>query len=285
VSRENGVSVDRGRTAIVTGAGRGIGRTLALGLVEAGLNVVLMDRDPETLRATQTDAEAIARSAAVAITGDVTCEADAERALAAALAAFGRIDALVNNAGIGRHWIRGDFLQRPIPFWELTVAQWRRFIDVNATGWFVMTSTVLPVFLRTGSGSVVTVTTSLDTMIGAGCVGYGGAKAAVEATMATLAADLAGTRIRANVLVPGGPVDTPAFPDDGIIPRSAFIRPEAMLPPLRWLLSERAEGVSGQRFVARLWDEALTDAECVRIAGAPIAWPQLGTQSVLPHTS
>jgi NAD(P)-dependent dehydrogenase (short-subunit alcohol dehydrogenase family) len=279
------MTVDRDFTAIVTGAGRGIGRTLALGLVEAGMNVVLMDRDPQTLRATRTDAEAIGRSSTIEIAGDVTSEADAQRVLAAALARFGRIDALVNNAGIGRHWIRGDFLQRPIPFWELTVAQWRRFIDVNATGFFVMTSTVLPVFLQAGSGSIVTVTTSMDTMIGAGCVGYGGSKAAVEATMATLALDLAGTRIRANVLVPGGPVDTPAFPDDGIIPRSAFIRAEAMLPPLRWLLSEHAEGISGQRFIARLWDDALPDADCVRAAGAPIAWPQLGTQSVLPQPS
>jgi NAD(P)-dependent dehydrogenase (short-subunit alcohol dehydrogenase family) len=249
------------------------------------MNVLLMDRDEATLRDTRAQAETIAPSATIEIAGDVTSEADAQRVVAAALARFGRIDALVNNAGIGRHWIRGDFLQRPIPFWELTVAQWRRFIDVNATGFFVMTSAVLPVFLRAGSGSIVTITTSMDTMIGAGCAGYGGSKAAVEASMATLALDLAGTRIRANVLVPGGPVDTPAFPDDGSIPRSAFIRPEAMLPPLRWLLSERAEGITGQRFIARLWDAAATDADCVRAAGAPIAWPQLGTQSVLPQRS
>ena len=271
-------------TAIVTGAGRGIGRSLALGLVESGMNVVMMDRDEQTLHATRAEAEALAPAATLGVAGDVTSETDAARVIAAARSTFGRIDALVNNAGIGRHTVRGDFLQRPIPFWELTVAQWRRFIDVNATGFFVMTSAVVPLFVEQGYGSIVTVTTSMDTMIGAGCVGYGGSKAAVEATMATLALDFAGTRIRANVLVPGGPVDTPAFPDDGTIPRSAFIAPETMLPPLRWLLSREAEGVSGQRFVARLWNAADADSGGGEGARAPIAWPQLGVQSTLPFT-
>ncbi len=269
---------------IVTGAGRGIGRCLAQGLSAAGMRVVLMDLDEETLDSTANDCRSVAgNERVVAVTGDITSESDAAAVVAAGLKAFGAIHALVNNAGIGRYWMRPDFLRNPIRFWEITPAQWRRFIDIDATGFFVMTSAVVPLLMKQNVGRIVTVTTSLDTMIGAGNVGYGGAKAAVEATMSTLAEDLRGTKVTANVLVPGGPVDTPAFANDGSIPRSAFIQPEVMVPPLRWLLSSASDGVSGRRFIARKWDPRLPESEAAEHAGSPVAWSQLGVQSQLPE--
>lgn len=270
-------------TVIVTGAGRGIGRCIALGLLDAGMNVAVMDRDPDLVRAVHAEAERANHGERVLpFAGDIISEDAAHGVVAAARTRFGSIDGLVNNAGIGRAWIRANFTRDPIRFWELAPDHWRRFLDVNATGFFTMTCAVLPVLFEQDWGRIVTVTTSLDTMINPGSIGYGSAKAAVEASMAILAGDLGGRGVTANVLVPGGPVDTPAFPDDGFIPRSAFIQPEVMLPPLRWLLSHDSDGTSGRRFIARQWNPSLPVREAAEIAGAPIAWPQLGGQPLLP---
>jgi NAD(P)-dependent dehydrogenase (short-subunit alcohol dehydrogenase family) len=166
----------------------------------------------------------------------------------------------------------------------MNATQWRRFMEVNVTGFFVMTNAALPILRKAGWGRIVTVTTSLDTMIAGGATGYGGAKAALEATMATLAHDLEGSGVTANVLVPGGPVNTPMFHDDGSIPRDAFIQPEVMLPPLTWLLSRTSDAISGRRFIAARWDASLEPAEAAEQAGAPAAWPQLGAQAIMPPT-
>jgi NAD(P)-dependent dehydrogenase (short-subunit alcohol dehydrogenase family) len=268
---------------IITGAASGIGLAMALGLARDGVPVVLMDRSEADLQSALQRAEAIGDTKRLlAVAGDITSEDDAHRTVEQTLRAFGDLRALVNNAGIGRGGIRADFLRNPIRFWEMSAAQWRRFLDVNVTGPFIMTNAALPSLREAGWGRIVTVTTSLDTMIVAGATGYGSSKAALEATMATLAHDLAGSGVTANVLVPGGPVNTPMFRDDGSIPRDAFIQPEVMVPPLRWLLSRASDAVNGRRFVAARWNASLEPALAAEQAGAPIAWPQLGAQAILP---
>ena len=270
---------------IITGAASGIGLAMAIGLLQDGLRIVLMDRSEAALQNALRQAHAIGdASRFLALTGDITSEHDAQRIVETTLQTFGTVRGLVNNAGIGRGAIRPDFLRNPIRFWDVSVAQWRQFMEVNVTGSFIMTNAVLPILKRSGSGRVVTVTTSLDTMIVAGATGYGGAKAALEATMATLAHDLQGSGVTANVLVPGGPVNTPMFHDDGTIPRDAFIQPDVMVPPLRWLLSRSSDGVNGQRFIAAQWDPSSDPRQAAEQAGAPIAWPQLGARAIMPKS-
>ncbi len=272
-----------GRCIIVTGAGRGIGRSIALGLAAAGADVCLVDRSRDDLRQAAQEAQAVSRASSIAaVEADITSEADTVRVVEQALGKFGSIYGLVNNAGIGRAWLRSDFLRRPIRFWEIGADDWRRFMDVNANGFFLMTRAVIDHFRSRDEGRVITVTTSIDTMIREGSVGYGGSKAAVEATMATLAEDLKGTRLTANIVVPGGPVNTPAMPDDGSIPRSAFIQPEAMVPPIHWLLSDEGGAVTGRRFIAARWDASLPPAQTIEHCSDPIAWPQLGSQTRFP---
>ncbi len=272
-----------GTTAIITGAARGIGCTLAFGLLEAGCRVTLMDVAGDTLGATVEEVRTrFGRDQLLAVTGDVASESDARRTIDETRRVFGGLDALINNAGVGRASVRSDVMRNPYRLWELTPVQWRRFFEVHVHGFFNMTQAALPTLLARKRGRIVTVTTSLDHMIRAGSAGYGSAKAAMEASMAILAEELSGTGVTANVLVPGGPVNTPGVPDDGTIPRSAFIQADVMVPPLIWLLSREADAVNGRRFIAARWDAAKPSEDAAAAAGAPVAWPQLGKQAIMP---
>jgi NAD(P)-dependent dehydrogenase (short-subunit alcohol dehydrogenase family) len=173
-------------------------------------------------------------------------------------------------------------MRNPYKLWEMTAEQWRAFFEVHVHGFFNMTQSALPSMVAQHHGRIITITTSMDHMIQTGSGGYGSAKAATEASMAIVAQELAGTGVTANILVPGGPVNTPSVPDDGTIPRSAFIQAEVMVPPLLWLLSPDAHEVTGRRFIAARWDTALPDNQAAEGCGAPIAWPQLGKQTILP---
>jgi NAD(P)-dependent dehydrogenase (short-subunit alcohol dehydrogenase family) len=142
---------------------------------------------------------------------------------------------------------------------------------------------VLPTMLAQRWGRIINVTTSLDTMWRNGIQPYGGSKAANEALVTALAADLEGTGVTANVLVPGGAANTRMVPEHSSPNRSALIQPDVMVPPLLWLCSGESDGVNGQRFIGTRWNTALPSAEAAKAAGAPTAWQQLGRQAVLPN--
>jgi len=111
---------------------------------------------------------------------------------------------------------------------------------------------------------------------------YGASKAAAEAATAVMAADLAGTSVTANVLVPGGMTDTRIVPDAAVADRGRLLRPEIMAPPLLWLVSDAAANVTGRRFLAVHWDPALPPAEAAEKCGAPIAWKSIATMPIEP---
>jgi NAD(P)-dependent dehydrogenase (short-subunit alcohol dehydrogenase family) len=131
-------------------------------------------------------------------------------------------------------------------------------------------------------GRVINVTTSLDTMWRSLMQPYGGSKAANEALLCALAQELEGTGVTANVLVPGGAVDTRLVPRSMAPDRSVLIPTEVMVPPLLWLCSAASDGVTGQRFIAMRWDKSLQPSEAAKKAGAPAAWQQLGRQAIMP---
>ena len=260
------------KSAIVTGAASGMGRAMALGLSGAGFDVVAVDRNAEAL--------ASLPGPILPVTADLAQPDSFDRIVAQTLAAFGRIDVLVNNAGIGQAAIRDDQRRNPIRFWEATPEQWNRFLAVNATGPIMMSRAVVPHMLKANRGRIITVTTSLGTMVREGYLLYGSSKAAAESSMAVLAADLKGTGITANVLVPGGVTDTPLVGDAG--DRSKMLRPEIMVPPLLWLVSDEAATVSGRRFIAADWDAGLPPAKAAEAAGAPVAWLSIARMPIEP---
>jgi len=269
------------KAAIVTGAASGLGRAMALGLVGSGIDVVAVDRNATALAALAADVTGTPGSV-LPLPADLAQPDAFEGIVAAARERFGRIDVLVNNAGIGQASVRADQRRNPIRFWEATPEQWSRFLAVNATGPIMMARAVVPHMLRAQRGRIITVTTSLGTMVRAGYLLYGASKAAAESATAIMAADLAGTGVTANVLVPGGVTNTPLVGDDAG-DRSKMLQPDIMVPPLLWLVSDAADGVNARRFIAADWDRSLPPAQAAEKAGVPIAWLGIARMPIEPN--
>jgi NAD(P)-dependent dehydrogenase (short-subunit alcohol dehydrogenase family) len=272
-----------GKVAIVTGAGRGLGRTMALGLLDAGACVAGVEVDAPALEEVQDAAEdRRAGERFFSIVTDVTWDDSGPKILRAVTERFGRLDILINNAGTNTELIRGD--GKPIgKLWETTPEEFRRVIEVNVAGVFLMTRVVLPALLAQHWGRIVNVTTSLDMMWRHLLQPYGASKAANEALLTAFAAELEGTGVTANVLVPGGAADTRLVPRRLAPDRSQLIAPEVMIAPLIWLCSNAADGVNGRRFIAAKWDDKLPPEQAAKNAGAPAAWQQLGIQAIMPE--
>jgi NAD(P)-dependent dehydrogenase (short-subunit alcohol dehydrogenase family) len=271
------------RTAIVTGAAGGIGRHLVQGLVMAGMRVAAVDRDRGALAALVASlGERGGAEAVLTVEADLAHDAAIDEVVGAAQGRFGPIDILVNNAGIGPGAIRLDSWQNPLKFWEITPEQWRLFVAVHTTAPLALARAVAPEMMRRGWGRIVNVTTSLGTMLNAGMPTYGPSKAALEAMSAIWAKDLAASGVTVNVLVPGGVTDTPMISDAAGFDRARLIRPEVMVSPLLWLVSEMAGTVTGRRFIAAHWDPALPPAEAAEKAGAPVAWSSIATMPITP---
>jgi NAD(P)-dependent dehydrogenase (short-subunit alcohol dehydrogenase family) len=271
------------QVAIVTGAASGIGRAMSLALLESGINVAAVDREPVWIGELEDEADERELAGNLhTILADLTDPTSFDGIVSTALRAFGRVDILVNNAGIGQGSIRADQRRNPLRFWEITPEQWSRFVAVNATAPVMMARAVVPRMLRAGRGRIITVTTSLGTMLREGYVLYGSSKAAAEAATAVMAADLTGTGVTANVLLPGGMTDTRIVPDAVVSDRSRLLRPEIMAPPLLWLVSNAAADVTGRRFLAAHWDTSLPPAAAADKCGAPIAWKPIATMPIEP---
>ena len=132
---------------------------------------------------------------------------------------------------IGQASVKADARGNPIRLWEIDPADWSRFLAVNGTAPIMMARAVVPGMLKAGSGRVITVTTSLGTMVREGYTLYGSSKAAAESAMAVLAADLKGTGVTSNVLVPGGVTNTPLVGSNAGDP-ARMLQPSIMVPPL-----------------------------------------------------
>jgi len=271
-----------GKTVLVTGAGRGLGLTMSLALLRAGANVTMMERDADALEQGAREAADVEGAEPVAtFQGDVTSDNDAAAVVAQTIERFGGLHGLVNNAALGPQAFQPTNVEPRPRIWEVENDLWRQFLNVNGSGPFIMTCAALPHLLGQGWGRIINVTTSLDTMWRAGMGPYGPAKACAEAFTASLAADLEGTGVSANVLVPGGRADTRMIPKDGqFTDRSLLVSRDVMEAPVVWLASEASNGVNNMRFRAALFDPDRPTAQGPEAAGAPAAWTQLGNQAI-----
>ena len=182
---------------------------------------------------------------------------------------FGAIEAVVNNAGIGMSSVRPDAEARAPGIEELTPEIWDGFMAIFVRAPLILVRAALPDMKGRGFGRIINNTTSYVTMLRV--LPYGAAKAALESMSAVWAKELDGSGITVNVLVPGGPTDTPLIADGSGWPRDT---------PTAWLVSHEAKNFSGRRITAARWDKNLPAAEAAARASRAIGWPELSADSV-----
>ncbi len=256
------------RVVIVTGAASGLGKAMATALLAAGHRVVALGRRQAALDAFVRESdEAHGAGRALGVTGSVRSGDDCACAVRRTLEAFGRIDGLVNNAGV--HLPTEG--ARP-KFYELTEDDWVSIVDTHLNGAFRMTRAVVPHLIERGWGRIVNHETSYDTMHRPGFTPYGAAKAGVEIVTAAWAQELEGTGVTVNAILPGGVanvarISAGAYPD-----RGKLVQPEALGPPIVWLMSGEADTFTGRRVTARLWNPQASLEENLGRATAHAGW-------------
>ena len=191
-----------GRVVVVTGAGRGIGRAIALGMAGSGAQVVVTARTADACAAVVAEIEA-AEGSAVAVPGDVGAAADRERLVSAAVESFGRLDVVVNNAGV----------LRPHHVVKVTEDELDEIFRTNVTGPVLLAQLAYPRLIAGGGESIINVSAlgAFQPMAGIGA--YCASKAAMVNWTMTMSKEWAPQGVRVNLLVPG-PVAT-----DMILPR------------------------------------------------------------------
>jgi len=270
-------SSQRGRVVLLTGAAGGIGCAMTDALLAAGHCVAAVDRDATALDRLSARHRS-AKERLHPIMADLGSEAGCLSAVAATRARFGAIGAVVNNAGIGMSSIRPDAEARAPGIDELTPQIWDGFMAIFVRAPVMLVRAALPDMKRGGFGRIVNNTTSYVTMLRV--LPYGAAKAALESMSAVWAKELDGSGITVNVLVPGGPTDTPLIADQSGWPRDKMLRAEIMGPPTAWLVSEEAGGFSGRRITAARWDATLKPADAAARSSRAIGWPELAADAV-----
>lgn len=180
-----------GKVAIVTGAGRGLGRTMALALAAAGADVALASRTAAEIESLQHEIGQLGR-AAVAITTDVTNEAAVERLVDETLHRFGRVDILVNNAGVN---IRKPAL-------ELSLAEFEQVLDTNLKGYFLCARAAGRHMVARRSGKVINISSIMGVVALPNQTAYASSKGAIEQLTKVLALEWAESNVQVNALAP-----------------------------------------------------------------------------------
>ena len=237
---------------LVTGASSGLGFSMAEALLKAGATVALASRPGSRLE------EAVSRLQnegfnAVSLPLDVRSEHSVEEAVQWVKGNWGRLDVLINNAGIGMRTVNPRFLVEPQPFYEVTPEGFRDLIDTNLTGYFLVSRGFAPLMIEQGKGRIINISMNHETMRRKGFIPYGPSRAATESLSHIMAEDLKEYGISVNMLLPGGATVTGMIPEEikaEIESQFQLLKPDIMGEPVVFLASSAAEGITGERISA-----------------------------------
>lgn len=228
-----------GKVALITGASRGLGRALALAYAGEGAKLAINARNEDSLKPVAEEAQG-AGAEVLAVPADVASAADVEGLIQAAVGHFGRIDVLVNNAGL---------LGPRVKIEEYPEDEWRRVIDANLTAPFLLGKAAIP-HMPEGA-SIINIVSGVSVEGRAEWGAYSVSKFGVEGLTQILAAELKDRGIRANAVDPGGmrtEMRAAAYPEED--PQTK-ITPEENTAVFLYLASDESRDVTGQRFKAQ----------------------------------
>ena len=237
-----------GRTAVVTGATRGLGRAFAHALAEAGANIVVVGRDADAAREVEQELAALGRQS-LTVLADITARSEVERILAESVARFGPVDILINNAGTCIHR----------PALEVTDDDWRQVMSVNVDALWIASQVFGRHMTARGSGTIVNIGSISAQIVNRPQwqPAYNASKAAVHQLTKSLAAEWAPLGVRVNALAPGyiktdmAPVDEPQFRRYWIedAPQQRYATPDELGPAIVFLASDASSFMTGSVLV------------------------------------
>lgn len=229
-----------GKTALVTGAARGIGKAIVVAFAREGAEVIVCDRDEEAAVLT---AQEIGPSA-VAVRADISNDSDVNAMVDCAIARFGKIDILVNNAGVGATTL----------FLESTREEFERVVRINLTGTFMVSQAVARKMAERKTGSIVNIASLSGQKGGVGRSAYGASKAGVELLNKVMAVELADLGINVNAIAPG-PILTEVSRTmhtletrdayHRLVPQRRYGEPEEIADAAVFLASDEARYITG----------------------------------------
>lgn len=231
------------KVILITGAGRGIGKETAKMMAAQGAKVVVCDRDPQSVAETAAEIKGLGLEA-MGEPADVTKRAELEAVVGRVVAKWGRIDVLINNAGI----------TQDATLAKMTEEQWDRVIDVNLKGVFNTTQAVLPTMLEQGKGKIINASSVVGVYGNFGQTNYAATKAGVIGMTKSWAKELARKGITANAVAPGFILTdmTAAMPEKvlGLMqdktPVGRLGQPEDIAKAYLFLASDDADFINGQ---------------------------------------
>ncbi len=233
-----------GKVAFITGAGRGIGKAIALRFAEEGADLVVTGRNRAALDELKPEIQARGRRLLV-LPGDVTDENRVREMVSQAEAEFGHVDVLVNNAGIS--------MEKPLL--EMPMDVWDKIIAINLRGTVLCTKAILPGMIARASGTIVNIGSAAGLRGLPGSTAYSASKAAVIAFSQSLGDEIRGKGVRINVLCPG-PVDTELFQKSAVrnfivANHGDIFKPEEVASTALYLASDMSSGMNSQVLTLR----------------------------------